>query len=476
MKTFYLLFVIIFSTLNSNAQERFFEFLPGWKNMYIVENGNKYFSFGLTSINGSSSHNYQFSSLSQTGEFIEAWQFDLDTVLLLQSRYTNDVSQLGQDFYISGSIWGESSNRFYGTLIKFNNDFSDTLGFKSFNILPGNGTMIRSNLSLNSNKFILGGFLQNTDSQVYPSLMQTDSMGNITWSQDFFCGSYCDLIPYHILQAADGGYFLTCGELHNSGGSSVGFAEKTAIIKTDSLGNEQYRLHPGQPDLFTVAGWVLPTDDGNYITAYSDPSLITDNLPQDNPDGAIWIYKFDIDGNSFFEISLIDFLPKTDFGNTFDYTITQIIKTEDNNLIIVGIAGARKSFILKVTQEGVGIWVRLIVHPQFEDNDAGLQQTKILGITPTSDGGYIMAGEYFSTPGNIFPEGIQTAIAVKVDEFGCLEPGCQLADAIAEIPKADLGLKVYPNPASETINISVGENVKVEKVRIYEVMGKGVLE
>jgi putative SOS response-associated peptidase YedK len=41
-----------------------------------------------------------------------------------------------------------------------------------------------------------------------------------------------------------------------------GFAEKTVIIKTDSQGNEQYRLHPGQQDLFAVAGWVLPTDDG----------------------------------------------------------------------------------------------------------------------------------------------------------------------------------------------------------------------
>ena len=126
--------------------------------MKIVEQGNKYISFGLTFNGGISNHNYQFAIISQTGVFLDAWEFDLDTVLLIQSRYTNDVSQLGQDFYISGSIRGEESNRFYGTLIKFNNDFSDTLGFNSFNMLPGKGTMIRSHFSLNNNKFILGGF------------------------------------------------------------------------------------------------------------------------------------------------------------------------------------------------------------------------------------------------------------------------------------------------------------------------------
>jgi hypothetical protein len=59
-------------------------------------------------------------------------------------------------------------------------------------------------------------------------------------------------------------------------------AEKTAIIKTDSEGNQQYRLYPGEEDLFAVAGWVLPTADGNYLTAYTDPMTVTDNLPQIN--------------------------------------------------------------------------------------------------------------------------------------------------------------------------------------------------
>jgi len=303
-----------------------------------------------------------------------------------------------------------------------------------------------------------------------------DLQGNIIWSKSFSCGSDCDLFANHILQAADGGYFFTCAEVHFQNNGSV-LSEKTAIIKTDSLGNEQYRLHPGQPDLYAVRGWVLPTDDGNYISAYSDPTLgVLDENPQVNPDRAIWLYSFDIEGNIIFEISLRDFLPLTDFGNRFNYTIYQMIRSADNDIIIVGKAGVRKGFILKVSDDGELDWFRIITPPQSEGNDAGGEFTRVYGVTATSDGGYIMAGEYFSSPGNIYPNGIQTAIAVKVDEFGCLEPGCHLADAINEIKKADLSLQVYPNPASETVNISVAENVLVEQLRIYEITGRIVLE
>jgi len=478
MKTFILFFSLVLFVNPVKAQERFFEFLPGWKNMYLAEKGNKYFSFG-TAIDETFSNHYQFSIITSTGELIDAWELDLDTITVLQSRYNNDVSQLGQDFYISGSLRGEQSNRFYGTFIKFNSDFSDTLNFKTFNILPGNGTMVRSHISLGPNKFILGGFLQNTNFQVYPSLMQTDSVGNIIWRKNYFCGGNCDLIPYHILQAADGGYFFTCAELHNSGGSGSYFIEYTAIIKTDSLGNEQYRLHPGDPDNYNVVGWVLPTDDGNYITAYSNPFLgVLDENPQFNPESTIWLKKIDLEGNTMFDLSLIDFLPLSDFGNRIPYSIKQMIKLTNGDIIIAGNAGQHFwGFILKITQNGEPIWIRLIKFPpQSEDNNAGAEYTQIYGVTPTSDGGYMMAGEYFSTPGNIFPDGIQTAIAVKVDEYGCLQPGCQLADAVPELNKANLGLVVYPNPARETVNITVAENVKVATVRVYEVTGRVVIK
>jgi hypothetical protein len=53
---------------------------------------------------------------------------------------------------------------------------------------------------------------------------------------------------------------------------------------------------------------------------------------------------------------------------------------------------------------------------------------------------------------------------------------CDYITGINEITNVDLGLLVYPNPASETINISVGDNVMVERIQIYEISGRFVLE
>ena len=288
MRILYLVLILILIGTSAESQERFFEFLPGWRNLNIVEKDSTYISFGYTS-DGIALNHYKFSSFSKTGVLIDEWDFDLDTVQFLQSRFTNDVSFVQGNYYISGEIKGNNSGRAFGTLFKFDHDFKDTLWSTSFNILPGKGTTIRTHLNINPNKFILGGFLQDTDFQVYPSLMQSDSLGNILWRSDFFCGNNCDLYPFHIMQAADGGCFFTCAELHNWGGSQVGRAEKTAIIKTDNLGNEQFRLHPGNPNLYTVPGWVLPTVDGKLALQGFRFGRVVEVLSHAGPSQLCWM-------------------------------------------------------------------------------------------------------------------------------------------------------------------------------------------
>jgi hypothetical protein len=92
--------------------------------------------------------------------------------------FSNDISFEGNRSYITGGFRGNSDKRF-GSLLILDENFQDTIRLNTLNILPGNGTLVRSHLTLNSNQFILGGFLQNTDLQVYPSLMQVDSLGEL---------------------------------------------------------------------------------------------------------------------------------------------------------------------------------------------------------------------------------------------------------------------------------------------------------
>jgi hypothetical protein len=76
----------------------------------------------------------------------------------------------------------------------------------------------------------------------------------------------------------------------------------------------------------------------------------------------------------------------------------------------------------------------------------------------TPDGGVIFCGEVKDFYMQQFEDFQQRGWVVKLDECGCLVPGCDSACtdiAVHELP-AMLPIKVYPNPASELLNIYVG--------------------
>jgi hypothetical protein len=464
--------ILVFSLSGVFSQEYFFEFIPGWRSHTILQDEAFYVTFGLGSQENISHHFYQFSTITPSGFVDTSWTFALDTAILTSTHgYTNGVLSIGSDNFVAGLAKGDIGGRIFGTLTRFDSKFQNVLSLSTYDYSLD--TRMHCVIKNHRGNLLVAGEQALSFANYFPILYEMTLEGDTIWSKVYSCGSNCDLIPFHVLQTTDNGYFYSCKENINLDWPY--YIEKTVIIKTDSLGNEEYRLHPGNPDLFTVAGWVLPTDDGNYITAYSDPDTITDNLPQANYNATIWIQKLSIIGETLFSISMADFLPRSDAsGRGFKYYITEIIRTEDNCILITGYKNVldNSGFLLKITQEGDPLWYRFISPPQAEGNDADYEYTRILGITPTNDGGYIMAGEYGSTPGNIFPEGIQTAIAVKVDEFGCLEPGCQLADDIPERIKNNLGMQVWPNPASTEIHISIDQEHQIQSIKLYDVTGK----
>ncbi|HKK69146.1 MAG TPA: T9SS type A sorting domain-containing protein, partial [Bacteroidales bacterium] len=113
----------------------------------------------------------------------------------------------------------------------------------------------------------------------------------------------------------------------------------------------------------------------------------------------------------------------------------------------------------------------------FPENTAGGTYTKLYGLTPTSDGGFAMTGEYFSSDSEMFPGGTQSSLVIKVDECGCLEAGCN-PDCYTGIPQVQtirmLPLEVYPNPASGQVSIRGSESGG--QLRVYNQKGQVCLE
>jgi hypothetical protein len=127
---------------------------------------------------------------------------------------------------------------------------------------------------------------------------------------------------------------------------------------------------------------------------------------------------------------------------------------------------------MKISQDGTLTWHRQ--HVVIKDNDvqdSGLRHG--YGLTLTNDGGFIVAGEYFSgQPSAMFPTPVQTGVVIKLDEYGCLEPDCHILSTNNSQFSTTLELHVYPNPTSGVLKI-VSDEV-MEQIEIVDVMGKTV--
>ena len=107
----------------------------------------------------------------------------------------------------------------------------------------------------------------------------------------------------------------------------------------------------------------------------------------------------------------------------------------------------------KINEQGDSVWLRTF--SLIKDTSAYWVDHVIHDIVPAPDGGYIMSGDIAYPPitesdtSNNYP-----AWLLKVDQYGCLVPGCQNGDTVnvTEEPLQN-ELLVYPNPSSDILYI-----------------------
>ncbi|MBK6903360.1 MAG: T9SS type A sorting domain-containing protein [Saprospirales bacterium] len=129
--------------------------------------------------------------------------------------------------------------------------------------------------------------------------------------------------------------------------------------------------------------------------------------------------------------------------------------------------------LAKVSPEGDSLWLR---HYKYVSS---LWATHYLyDLEPTPDGGYVMVGEARAgIADTLFPPPVQQGWILKVDEWGCLVPGCQLDVATKDAAgEEDMSLKIYPNPASEVLYIHLPDAGPQGRFRLIDALGCTVRE
>lgn len=151
----------------------------------------------------------------------------------------------------------------------------------------------------------------------------------------------------------------------------------------------------------------IPTADYGFILAGSSISNKNGNKSEANKgDLDYWIWKMDEKGTPEWQKS---------FGGTGVDILYSVKNTYDGGFILAGTSSSNKSedkkddskgqedfWIIKLDAKGKELWQRTI---------GGVSQEKLLSITPTKDGGYIIGGSSSSNKTLADSKG-------KVDEFG----------------------------------------------------------
>ncbi|UTW66935.1 T9SS type A sorting domain-containing protein [bacterium SCSIO 12643] len=400
-----------------------------------------------------------------------------DSIHFLDKQiYVNSFKKSkGSTLYQAFTILDIGSGKHHYGMMKY--DLNGKMIFHNMNTGQYQFVVINEIQELPDKNFIAVGTIQKSgthpnDEEVF--VVKMDSLGNELWQKSLWLGG--------------NGHNGECIALCDDGGFIIGGAEndytivpkekvKPVVVKLDGLGNIEWRKEYGSNILSNSPAYgILQTQDGGYVFV-GGVGVRNDGVKDEK---SPWIVKIDSLGDMIWN----------DTASTKDATIIDnkyydILELDDGSLIacgqrniwnpnIVEPAKFRLHGILsKYSRDGVHIWERRYRHPEAVD----LWNTKhfLYDVEPTSDGGFVAAGWL-----NPSTDTTQDTWVIKVDSFGCLEPGCEVI-GVPEIAQTIETLKIYPNPSKGILHIEITSGIQKTKnntyeFQLYDMLGKRVYQ
>ena len=282
-------------------------------------------------------------------------------------------------------------------------------------------------------------------------LLNCNSQGETNWVQRYDSVSgfrYMDVFP-------DGSAILG-GSVYwgGTGGGGPWNSTDQIIIKTDDLGNEKWRYIFGS---FGTESYcpVLVTSNEEII--------VTGNRNNDDGvlEGAIWIQKIQDNEDSF---EVVDEILMNEDNFYLDYISYGLKEVLDGGFVGYGFGELpydetlldipERGIVYKVDENLDSLWARYYgvftdeVNAENYFYDMVEGPDSCLYLTGSAERG-ISSG--LSGLGHVW--------LVKLDQHGCLEPGCHLiedtTDNIVQIIGLQNSLKVFPNPVRDNFTLQI---------------------
>lgn len=404
-------------------------------------------------------------------------------------------------FYVGGIIADSlfpfnNSNVF----VKFNLDGEPLLVKTLKDTIKTYGTGENTLLPLADGGFVMSGYT--IDSLIKALIIKYDKNGDTLFTKEYLNPHYPNaefIRPMDFQPAPDGGYVM----VNWLGTSTIGNSD-ISVIKLDSLFEVEWHKIYGNNRREIPK--VIQTDaEGNI---YVGARRANNNLVATNYTYQTYIFKLDKDGNQIWEYlsdiseGLKDFAndlildnegnlysvagsngteigtnlilfeknifklnqtPEKDWEREFfnprqpnDDITTNLLKlSTGEGMILCGTEAddfgledtyVSQGWLTKMSFSGDSIWTRRYVYL-----NTSLNAHEFYDIKETPDGGFILCGQ--SRDREAGAQIPQQGWLLKLDEYGCLVPGCHLIDDIIEFEDIEFELKLFPNPVSDFLNV-----------------------
>lgn len=398
-------------------------------------------------------------SLYKDSIFEKKYLFAKDT---FQNGFIGYFTNLNNKTVITFEQDTRNNNSSY-FLNNMDNGFENILSKK---LLPISNKFYILNFKNINNKlyFFCADYTTFIASKLKLSMQCMDTNGNLLWGK-VFQDKRC--FTNNVVQTKDGNFLLAGLKYYGegSGGDDSAFAW---YAKVDTLGNILWEqvLNRGS-DLMCEYVWATKANDDIYLTGTNYA-----NYPSS------W-YKTVYGDSSFsYMLKINENNGKIEWQKRFLYSINQTRGLMSSmggmtyyngnlySLIRHNVTNTSNQYVMfaKFDLEGNMIWKRLFQQADYSN--------RAYSLTPIDDGFLICGDSKDST----HAKGDSDAWLIKTDSNGCIIPGCNAKDGIAQIINPEKVFTVYPNPAQNEINVELNFDKLnyqyIESLAIYNMQGQ----
>ncbi|MFN0175600.1 MAG: T9SS type A sorting domain-containing protein [Saprospiraceae bacterium] len=283
-------------------------------------------------------------------------------------------------------------------------------------------------------------------------VVKLSSTGQIEW-QKSLGGGLLDL-AYSVSQTMDGGY-IVAGESNSPDGdvSNLHGSFDYWVVKLNFEGKIEWQKTLGGAGL-DRANDIHQTKDGGYIVAGQARSSGGD-VTGSHGGYDFWVVKLNETGSIEWQKALGG--TAEDYGSSIHQTnddgYVVIGQTQSNNGDVLGNDGGADLWVVKLTDSGEIQWQKTL---------GGTMAEHGFSIQQTNDSGYILAGESWSSNGDLTENKGETDLWIV-----------KLSPESSSTFETYAGmLKLYPNPAAQFISLETTSVELTLRVQITDLLGR----